>query len=446
MERKTGSKKVSIALALLFAAGVAPAEPQDNSPAQAPAIWDADAIAASRVVDTHAAALPAQPVFRADPQNLTLVVEAAQIALLEGAQTPIARIVTGALHGAPALSPDGRFVYWASRDGWVHQFDLWNLKPLARTRVGFTPRNLAVSSNGRYLMVANEAPATLVALDARDLSLVKVTPGTDRTGRASRFSMVVDAPRRSAFIVALTDAPELWEIPYDGRPVYKGLVHDYRLKEAIAESGPLPARVIALDAPLADFLFTPAHDAIVGFPHGATKGDVIHLAVGRKIAEVALEGTRHCPGGVSWERAGVDGNRQRVIGVGSEDQGRITVIDMQTWKTIRTVQTSGSGCLLRSHENAPSLWAASRGTPGSVALIDKQSLETVATLSPGGRIADVEFDRDGRHVMVSVRGADDAVVVYDAQTRAEIRRLPMDAPAGLYNVWNKSPRPRGPRR
>jgi hypothetical protein len=32
-----------------------------------------------------------------------------------------------ALHGGPKLSPDGRFVYLASRDGWITRFDLYNV-------------------------------------------------------------------------------------------------------------------------------------------------------------------------------------------------------------------------------------------------------------------------------------------------------------------------------
>jgi hypothetical protein len=32
---------------------------------------------------------------------------------------------------------------------------------------------------------------------------------------------------------------------------------------------------------------------------------------------------------------------------------------------------------------------------------------------------------------------DGAVIVYDAATFKEIKRLPMSKPAGKYNVWNK---------
>ena len=63
-------------------------------------------------------------------------------------------------------SPDGRFVYFASRDGWISKFDLYSLETIAEIRAGINTRNLAVSSDGRYAMVANYLPHTLVLLEA----------------------------------------------------------------------------------------------------------------------------------------------------------------------------------------------------------------------------------------------------------------------------------------
>ena len=72
-------------------------------------------------------------------------------------------------------------------------------------------------------------------------------------------------------------------------------------------------------------------------------------------------------------------------------------------------------------------------------VIDKQSLEIVKSLRPvpGATVAHVEFTRDGRHALVSVWEDDGAVIVYDAATLEEVRRLPMRKPSGKYNVWNK---------
>ena len=57
--------------------------------------------------------------------------------------------------------------------------------------------------------------------------------------------------------------------------------------------------------------------------------------------------------------------------------------------------------------------------------------------SPGKTAAHVEFDRYGKHALVSVWEDDGALVVYDAETLEEVKRLPMKKPSGKYNVYNK---------
>ena len=32
-----------------------------------------------------------------------------------------------AVHGGPKFSPDGRYVFIMSRDGWVQKYDIWSL-------------------------------------------------------------------------------------------------------------------------------------------------------------------------------------------------------------------------------------------------------------------------------------------------------------------------------
>ena len=75
--------------------------------------------------------LPGRPMFEADPLNLFVVVEAGDhhVTILDGDRLePIARFPSRyALHGGPKFSPDGRYVYFASRDGWITKYDLWNL-------------------------------------------------------------------------------------------------------------------------------------------------------------------------------------------------------------------------------------------------------------------------------------------------------------------------------
>jgi hypothetical protein len=62
---------------------------------------------------------------------------------------------------------------------------------------------------------------------------------------------------------------------------------------------------------------------------------------------------------------------------------------------------------------------------------------------PGKTTAHVEFDRYGRHALASVWEDDGALIVYDAATLEEVKRLPMRKPVGKYNVYNKITRSSG---
>ena len=187
-------------------------------PAQEPH-WGMAEINASRVIHFKPGTLGDKPVYKADPLNLFLVVEQGDhhATVLDGDKLePIVRFATRyALHGGPKYSPDGRYVYLCSRDGWVSKFDMYNLKTVAEVRAGINTRNLAVSGDGKVLMVGNYLPHTLVALSADDLSVLKIIPVQDDKGTGSRVSAVYAAPPRHSFIAALKDIPEVWEIPYD---------------------------------------------------------------------------------------------------------------------------------------------------------------------------------------------------------------------------------------
>jgi len=281
-----------------------------------------------------------------------------------------------------------------------------------------------------------------VALDGKDLSLIKVIPVVGKSGTSSRVSAVYDARPRNSFIAALKDIPEVWEIPYDGRPVYKGLVHDYQYQEAIPEPGPLPVRNIVLDDVLDDFFFNQNYDTILGASRSSPKGQVVHLGVGRTIAALDMAGMPHLGSGITWDWRDAQGKMHRVMASPNFKESLISVIDMKTWQTLKTIPTLGPGFFLRGHENSPYVWADVFSGPNKdvMHVIDKQTLEIVATLrpAPGKTSTHVEFDRYGKYALVSIWDREGALVVYDAQTLKEIKRLPMKRPVGKYNVWNKT--------
>lgn len=417
------------------------------APPPVPLSWSLEDIEASHNVATPTKALVDAPVHDADPLNLFLVVEKGDhhITILDGDRLePIHRFATHrALHGGPKFSPDGRFTYLASRDGWITKYDLYGLEAIAEIRAGINTRNLAVSADGRYVLVGNYLPRQLVMLDARNLSPLAIL-SVDNDNHSSRISAVYDAPSRASFIVALKDITEIWEIPYgdDSDPVYSGLVHDYRYAEGIADTSRFPVRRIKLDRHIDDLCLTPDYRHVIGTSRNTSGAVVINLDVGRHIADINLPGLPHLASCITWEYGG-----REVLATPDYEAGMVSVIDLTSWQIVRRIQTSGPGFFMRSHENVPYAWVDVFFGPDRdrMHVIDKASLEIVRTLvpAPGKTSAHVEFDRYGRYALVSLWENEGAIVVYDARTLEEIKRLPMRKPSGKYNVYNKISGSRG---
>jgi len=406
--------------------------------------WEAADIEASLVLNEDYAP-PAEPRWSSDPMNITLVVETGDhhVSVLDGDtfetldrfETPFA------VHGGPKFTPDGRYVFIMSRDGWVQKYDLYALQEVGRIRAGLNSRNIAISHDGKWLAVANYLPMTLTLLSTEDLSVAGVMDVAGKDGKASRVSAVYQAPNRKSFILALKDAAEIWEIATDpdAEPVYEGFVHSREkgMVEALPSSqGLFARRRIQIAEPLDDFFFDDDYRHLIGASRDGARGVVVNLNVGREIAELPLESMPHLGSGISWQR-----NGHRIMATPHLKEGKLSVVDTESWERIATIRTDGPGFFLRSHENTPYFWADVFFGPNKdvMHVIDKQSLEIVKTLRPveGATVAHVEFTRDGRHALVSVWEDDGMVIVYDAATLEEVKRLPMSKPSGKYNVWNK---------
>ena len=414
-----------------------------TAPARMPD-WTMADIRASHIIHNAPESLPGKPVHNADPLNLFTVVETGDhhVTILDGDSfQALWRFPSRfALHGGAKYSPDGRFVYLGSRDGWVAKYDLWGLKPVAEIQAGINMRNIAVSGDGRYVMAGNYLPHSLVIFNAHDLSPLRLIPVQDGKGKTSRISAVYTAHPRGSFVAALKDIAEIWEMSYldNPKPVAKGLIHNYQpgQEEGAFDRGPFPVRRIKLDDYLDDFFFDPAYRNLVGAARNAKNGQVVNLTVGRKIADIALDGMPHLGSGITFTYQG-----RAVLATPHLRENLISVIDLETWKTVRRIKTMGPGFFMRSHERTPYAWADVFFGPNRdlVHIIDKRTLEIVKTLrpAPGKTAAHVEFTRDGRYALLSIWEDDGAIVVYDAATLQEVRRLPMNKPSGKYNVYNK---------
>lgn len=441
--------------------------------APAPTWAEAD-IRQSRTENKPAPSAKDKPAWKADPLNLFLVVEGGDhhVSILDGDKLEtIHRFASRyALHGGPKFSPDGRFVYLGSRDGWITKYDLYQLRVVAEVRAGLNMRNVAVSGDGQWVLAGNYLPGNVVLFDSQ-LNLVHIYPATSLDGKqTSRVSAVYDAAPRRSFIIALKDLPELWEISYNpqAEPIHDGYVHDFRMGEAIAKAGYLGVRRTPLNQALDDFFFDPPYRHVIGAGRPAatkrgleasvasppapgssnlmdapTGAQVINLDARQRVASLPLPGMPHLGSGISFQYQG-----QTVLATPNLQQGLISVIDMKTWQIIQQIPTPGPGFFMRSHKKSRYLWTDSMMSPhakNTLTIIDKNTLQIVTQIkaTEGQTLAHIEFTRDGRYALASLWEMNGALIVYDAATLKEVKRLPMSKPVGKYNVFNKITRSEG---
>ncbi|WP_310620589.1 cytochrome D1 domain-containing protein [Flexibacterium corallicola] len=410
-----------------------------KEPLKAVPAWGPEQIMESRVLNEDYKHVEA-PKWSSDPMNITLVVETGDhhVSVLDGDTFDVLdRFPTPfAVHGGPKFTPDGRYVFIMSRDGWVQKYDLYALQEVGRTRAGLNSRNIAISHDGKWLAVANYLPNTLTILSSDDLSVAKVKDVKGKDGTPSRVSAVYQAPPRESFVLALKDVPEIWEVFYGPNPPQMGFAHDWRMEGPVPNPDPFPIRKITTPDYLDDFFFDQSYEYVMGASRSGKGGQVIDLVIGHKIADLDLPGMPHLGSGITWNMGS-----STVMATPHLKDGMISVIDMKSWETVKRIKTLGPGFFMRSHENSKYVWAGVFFGPNKDAMhiIDKQTLEIVRTLRPveDATVAHVEFTKRGKYALVSVWEDDGAVIVYDAKTLEEVRRLPMRKPSGKYNVWNK---------
>jgi DNA-binding beta-propeller fold protein YncE len=169
---------------------------------------------------------------------------------------------------------------------------------------------------------------------------------------------------------------------------------------------------------------------------------VVNLDVRRSIARLPIAGMPHLGSGITFAWQG-----STVLASPNLKDSTITVIDMKDWSLVKTIPTPGPGFFMRSHEKTRYAWTDSMMSPtakDTLTIIDKTTLEPVAQVrEPGKTLAHIEFTKDGRYALASLWEMDGALIVYDAATFKEVKRLPMSKPVGKYNVFNKITRSEG---
>jgi hypothetical protein len=243
------------------------------------------------------------------PDGLTAVtVDGRRGALYDGPRRVAQWDLTdgGASLAAAVVSGDARHLFVLEQNGRLSRRRLPDLALKADVRAGRRASLLVQSADGRYLLVANDEPESLLVLRAGDLAPLRLIEGIDRGGRPSGFAWLGVAARRESFLAALADARELWEISYadEPAPVFPGLVHDYRLGEGLALDEPFPVRRIELPVRMLAAVPGPADENLVAVPADASELRVVNLLVGREIRRLPGTASTRAEAIAPWRAAG----------------------------------------------------------------------------------------------------------------------------------------------
>lgn len=228
-----------------------------------------------------------------------------------------------------SFSPDLHYNFTLSCDGWVHKYDAGSQKELGRVRAGQSAQYFAISADGKWLAVANTEPNTLTILATSDLSVAKLIEVKGDDGTPSRLSGVYNNPPRESFILALMDAPKIWEVFYGANPPQFGFAHDWRMEGPVPQSTPFPIRKITTPDILSNFGFDPSFEYVLAAARQGG-GMVIDLVIGQKVADLDVPLNPQFSKGLIRKRGDTD-----VMAVPHSGQTSVSLIEMKTWDIIK---------------------------------------------------------------------------------------------------------------
>lgn len=121
-----------------------------------------------------------------------------------------------------------------------------------------------------------------------------------------------------------------------------------------------------------------------------------------------------------------------------------------SWNGIRTALIAATlllsaGCAQHEPRGSGDLGVIVERSAGRLQVVDttrQKSIGAIAGLRDLSH-ASVVYSRDGRYALASLWEMDGALIVFDAESLKEVKRIPMKKPSGKYNVYNKITRSEG---
>ncbi|RPH67444.1 MAG: hypothetical protein EHM83_01480 [Burkholderiales bacterium] len=343
---------------------------------------------------------------QADDGDAALVANSApgatRVAILDCASgRPRATItLPAALAAEAALAPDGSALFASTRGRELLRYSVPGLREQARVPLEFEPTALAAAGGPDAVVLAGGRGAG--ALSAHDPATLAEL---QRYRLAEPFSVsaILDAPARRRFVIAFADLAEAWEIAYDpgAPPVLQGLVHDYRMGEAVPLPGRLTPRRFELPGPTQSLSAGAAPYEVARIDRSGALG-IVHLDVRREI-ERPRTAAAPSPGRVSAWGSGA----RRGWLIAAPGAAAAEVLEVADWRVTGRIAVDGEILALAAARGRV-LVAHARPDGVAVSLLDvaRRAAEPIVTrlsspalplrLAAGTGGCYALFDRDDR--------------------------------------------------
>lgn len=399
-----------------------------HSEADAEAVyWEMDQIRGSRQVLIDEGELPAEPTHSGNLDNMLLVTERENrsIAVFDGdTHTLLGQIdASYRAHGYAFDPTNDRWAYNVGRDGWLFKIDLYTLQAVTKVRVGLDARGLAISDDGRFVIVGNYIPATAVILDAQTLEPLRIihtiATNPENVQVRSRVAITSDVSPELVgpyFIIGLKEAGQVWRI-------------DWSDPEFPVES------VEAVGHILHDGFLSPDNTRFYIAAQTDNWMGVIDVETWELVEQIETGDTPHPGSGATWEANGVQYGATVHAG-----EGLMTVWDLETNEIVAKIPTSGPGLFIRSHPENPYVWADTMFAeqPNRIYIFDKETFEVVHVIEEGIQTLHPEFTIDGQSVYVS-DWQGNVVRVYDGLTFEKVAEVGgLVTPTGIFNTERRT--------
>jgi len=307
---------------------------------------------------------------------------------------------------APVVAePSRRALYAVTRGGELLRYALPGLVLEARSPLGLTPRVVAAAPGPEgFVLVGGDGAQPLSARDPGTLAELHRYRAPEGAGAATTTA-ILTIPGRQRFVVGFAELPVGWEIAWnrDAPEVMLGLVHDYRMGEALPLPGRITPRPLKFGSPTRAIADGPASYEVARIDTAGRFG-VVNLDVRREIERPALDAPGEATRTAPWRDAAGQGWL-----VAAPAAAALSVLDAASWRVTGRIDLPGEVLSVAPAPGPGQALVAHRTADGGVAVarVDarKMLIRPVSSV-PAGAQAPLRFVADdaGCTALVDAQG------------------------------------------